>query len=544
MAAAKERLDSVENTIDTMQDEIQTLTTKLHDMEASLQQMAGDNRRIADEQRTSMNQILTMLHRNQEDAAIAPREPRRHDHNPPTLARHVKLDLPRFNGDDPAEWATSRRLGTDAAVTPWLVFEEELWKRFGPSKGPHFHEALSKIHQTGSLRDYQREFEQLQYRVHNWSEEALVGTFLGGLNTTIAAQVRMFSRTTLQQVFDLARLSDEQLQAQKKAFTPPHYPSTPTSAIGSRGLLPTPTHRPLQPRDPQTPTPKRLSWDEMKRKQSLGLCFSCDERYAPGHECKTSQLLLMLGEDPEDEEDDEEFHEAVEPEITLHALSGWDSSKTIHVQAMINRQQLVALIDSGSTHNFINERAANKLNLKSTITKPFAVKVADGHPLHYRRVHRRVGMTLGELTFFVDLYALPLMGLDVILGIQWLETLGPTLCDWKAHTMQFNWAGQKHTLHGLTGPKIQQAPWVEVAKEARLGQTLFALSLTTDAATVRPEPEELRRLLHEFDLVFQTPSELPPTRDMEHHIVLKEGSDPVNVWPYRYAYFQKAEIEK
>jgi len=34
------------------------------------------------------------------------------------------------------------------------------------------------------------------------------------------------------------------------------------------------------------------------------------------------------------------------------------------------------------------------------------------------------------------------------------------------------------------------------------------------------------------------------SREIDHHINLKEGTEPINVRPYKYAYFQKAEIEK
>lgn len=40
------------------------------------------------------------------------------------------------------------------------------------------------------------------------------------------------------------------------------------------------------------------------------------------------------------------------------------------------------------------------------------------------------------------------------------------------------------------------------------------------------------------------PKQLPPGRELDHYINLKEGTEPINVWPYRYAYFQKAKIEK
>ncbi|CAL9234153.1 unnamed protein product [Arabidopsis halleri] len=327
----------------------------------------------------------------------------------------------------------------------------------------------------------------------------------------------MFSPTTLQEVFNLARLSDERLQAQKQTFYPRNYSQNqPSSTPNSQGLLPTPPPRAPPNRDHQPQTPKRLSWEEMKRKRSLGLCFSCDERYSPGHKCKTSQLLLMIGEDACDEDDEEEFHEAVEPEITLHALSGWDSSKTIRVQAVINRQQMVALIDNGSTHNFISERTANKLNLKSTPTKPFDVKVADGHPLRCKEVYRQVAMDLGTATFVLDLFVLPLTGLDVVLGIQWLEQLGPTICDWKAKSMRFLWAGTEQMLTGLQQPIhlnfLKNYEWARPGNDVVSGL-----------------PTDLRCLLHDFSSIFETPTQLPPQREIEHQIVLKEGSDPINL---------------
>ena len=54
----------------------------------------------------------------------------------------------------------------------------------------------------------------------------------------------------------------------------------------------------------------------------------------------------------------------------------------------------------------------------------------------------------------------------------------------------------------------------------------------------------LAELLVEFSKVFVVPIGLPPIRDQEHGITLKEGSQPVCEKPYRYPHFQKSEIEK
>lgn len=63
----------------------------------------------------------------------------------------------------------------------WAVFEEELWARFGPTENEDFDEALSKVNQVGSLRDYHKDFEKLGNQVQGWTQGTLVGTFMGGL---------------------------------------------------------------------------------------------------------------------------------------------------------------------------------------------------------------------------------------------------------------------------------------------------------------------------------------------------------------------------
>lgn len=320
--------------------------------------------------------------------------------------RHVKLQFPKFNEGDPTSWisktkqyfayqnipqdqrvsfasyhledeanewwqATTKALEEEATPITWDVFEEELWARFGPTAAEDFDEALSKIRQTGTLREYQREFERLQNKVSGWTQKALIGTYVGGLKDVISDSIQMFQPKMLKATIELARMRDEQLQRQRRFNN--------FSNKNQRNL----TIPPPPLKATSTGNPKRLSWDELKRKRSLGLCFSCDERYTPDHRCQKSQLLLIEGLEDEDDEGDGDAPatEAEEPEITLHALTGWGSPKTIRTHAEIHNQKLIALIDSGSTHNFITDKVANRLNLQLTPTKPFHVRVVDGHPV-------------------------------------------------------------------------------------------------------------------------------------------------------------------
>jgi len=57
-------------------------------------------------------------------------------------------------------------------------------------------------------------------------------------------------------------------------------------------------------------------------------------------------------------------------------------------------------------------------------------------------------------------------------------------------------------------------------------------------------PPMIAVVLQHFAYVFQDPQGLPPRRSHDHSITLQAGAQPVSVWPYRYPFYQKAEIEK
>jgi len=53
----------------------------------------------------------------------------------------------------------------------------------------------------------------------------------------------------------------------------------------------------------------------------------------------------------------------------------------------------------------------------------------------------------------------------------------------------------------------------------------------------------LKLVLSKFAPVFESPVGLPPIKAKDHAIVLKEGTSPINVRPYKYPHIQKTKIE-
>ena len=104
----------------------------------------------------------------------------------------------------------------------------------------------------------------------------------------------------------------------------------------------------------------------MAERRRKGLCFNCDEQYVRGHKCQ--RLFYLEVTDPDDTDLPEEaaHQEELPPLISLHAITGIRSADTMQICVAIGPHVLTALLDSGSTHNFVSEVAAHRVACGST----------------------------------------------------------------------------------------------------------------------------------------------------------------------------------
>ena len=64
--------------------------------------------------------------------------------------------------------------------------------------------------------------------------------------------------------------------------------------------------------------------------------------------------------------------------------------------------------------------------------------IANGGTLPCKGKCRNVRISMGDYNLHSDMFSLPLGGCDVVLGTQWLRTLGPILWDFAELWMQFS----------------------------------------------------------------------------------------------------------
>jgi hypothetical protein len=144
------------------------------------------------------------------------------------------------------------------------------------------------------------------------------------------------------------------------------------------------------------------------------------------------------------------------------------------------------------------------------------VLVANGDRIPCQGVARDVALAIGTEEFSISCYSINLGGFDVILGIEFLHTLGPILWDFEDLCMAFT-RGSRHILwKGLGSPRDDIREPAARLVAATLDQPL------------------LDHLLHQFDDVFAEPCGLPPARPYDHRIHMLPGTAPVAVRPYYY----------
>lgn len=99
--------------------------------------------------------------------------------------------------------------------------------------------------------------------------------------------------------------------------------------------------------------------------------------------------------------------------ISLHALTRIAARDAIRLCVLIRSVELTVLVDSGSTHTFINDEVARRIGLNVTPRSSLTVKVANGDRLLSPGIYAATSVDIHGESFTIDCLSLPLDGFDV-----------------------------------------------------------------------------------------------------------------------------------
>jgi hypothetical protein len=177
---------------------------------------------------------------------------------------------------------------------------------------------------------------------------------------------------------------------------------------------------------------------EIAQRRKENKCFHCEELFTPGHKQHCKQLFIMEVIQEDDDGREQELY-SDEPTISIAALTGIQPRRgsTMQVYVTVQGAVLRALLDSRSTHNFVDSEAAARVGIKFSSKAGFSVAVANGDRVASSGSCLDLKINITGEPFIIACYGLSLGSYEMILGVQWLESLGPVLWDFTHRTLSF-----------------------------------------------------------------------------------------------------------
>lgn len=260
-------------------------------------------------------------------------------------------------------------------------------------------------------------------------------------------------------------------------------------------------------------------------RRAMGLCFKCGEKWNPQHQCApTFQLhvveeLLELFESPDSPES---FTTTVNDEaevdqellaLSQQALSGIESNSCFRLQGVIQDQEVLILIDSGSSGKFVSSLLADKLHGVEQLPTAVKVKIANSEILLGTTGLPNCPWKCQGAEFLTDLKIIPLNCYDMILGMEWLKTQSPMKVDWDAKWMVVNQKEGKKILYGIQANTTSCLPAssAQLQMFEQVDAVLYLVQvLVVEETPVKSIPTVVQQLIKKYSSLFDEPNGLPP----------------------------------
>ena len=116
--------------------------------------------------------------------------------------------------------------------------------------------------------------------------------------------------------------------------------------------------------------------------------------------------------------------------LSKAAVGASSFARAIRLHGMVYGHSVLVLVDLGSSVSFISSALVSKLNGISSTPTHSEVRVAGGGILLSPAICHQLSWFVGDCTFQTDFRILPLSSYDLIVGMDWLESLSPMQIHW------------------------------------------------------------------------------------------------------------------
>ena len=253
---------------------------------------------------------------------------------------------------------------------------------------------------------------------------------------------------------------------------------------------------------------------------------------------ETAQPIVETEDDPLDTNECT-VEEAEPPEQLMHmqvssqAVQGYSRVSTYTVEVRIGGRKGIALLDSGSTHTFMDLRFASKTTCRIMCNNLMKVTVAGGGSILTGSHIPEVKYSINGQRFCNSFKILKLKNYDMVLGCDWIYQHSPINIDLKARRLTIMKEGKIAMI--LDDQSVSEAAKLlesteleKITGKGIMGYVIELQLLKEEErnSTVNPL---YQNLIQTYMDVFKEPKDLPPERGCDHSIPIKDSSVPPNI---------------
>lgn len=349
----------------------------------------------------------------------------------------------------------------------WDAFKEALVRRFQPGLVQNPFGPLLSVKQTESVMKYREQFEREAAPLKREERVMLKGIFLNGLKEEIQAELKLHGECTLDEMMDRALLLEEKNTAMKKGgarveekkeskekgkpwsrWTAPQWEkggnrSKSEGQGGDKGG-----------NEKKSEESGRLSQAELRERSKKGLCFKCGEKWGHEHVCKLKHYKFQLVEDSESEKEvkwDTTEGEAEEVPVlqikklrlSMRSKEGLTSNRSFKTVGLVGGKEVLVLIDCGASSNFISKQLLDELKITKWDTPEYMVELGNGECVKSQGVCKNLEVIIQGVPITQHYFLLELGGTDLVLGMDWLESLGDIKANFRTLSLKWEKKGKR-----------------------------------------------------------------------------------------------------
>eukprot|EP00253_Pinus_taeda_P032040 PITA_32040 len=445
----------------------------------------------------------------------------------------IKVATLHLDGEAQDWWFHGMVTLGHSTMTTYVEFTRRLMERFDRRDLEQHFVELTRLKQTGSPETYTAEFLRVSVMVPDLSTTQRIYMYVEGLAKPLRGLVRSTRPATLQDAISRTRDLQDVLP---RSRTP--YPQRQT--FQSQG------------KDVRIPPPKgnlgRVQIDDDARRElkKKRLCFTYQEPWAPGHRCVVGKAhFIEVFFESSGEEDDEDDVEAGDS----HVVQGPLPPPPPAVGGAYFAPTGGALAALRGVPRYLMLHMVERRGIRTESFDGFSVLVPGDQTMMCARYVPELSVTMGTYTLTNHFFVVDIPDTNMILGVQWLITLGKVTTDWK--TLEMEWDDEKTGRHEKIRGQHTYLPQTISAHQMEAvfwkGDVEWVVELRASEARTTGQTVhlEIQSILDRYAIVFgEIPPGQPPDRGFEHTIELEQGIQAVITTPYRHPKAYRDEIKQ